>query len=363
MGGWDYVNSGGQRGVTLKNRDALVAHLRAHFVDSPWASGAVMPFGKYDAQGNMTGPPDTADFDEWTTRLWAGAPRYCVFLSVGDKLQSFAMGTPEFNAAVKGWATFWGDHAESMNIDPDRIFLLTVDEPYEQSQDAVIIAWAKAIREANAGLQIWEDPTHKDMALANPEMIASTHVLCPNRQIFLGANPAYRDFFAEQQKRGIVLEFYSCSGPARLLDPYSYYRLQAWTAWQRGADAMYFWAFGDNGGVSSWQEYRLNGSNYAPVFLDAESVTAAKEMEACREGIEDFEYFVMLRDAIAAGEKSGVAKDLLDSARALLTEAPEKVLQEAGTNFMWVGALDRTLADRARAEILKSLNALWAARP
>ena len=37
-GGWDYVNSGGGYGITPANRKPFIEHLRAHVVDSPWAT-------------------------------------------------------------------------------------------------------------------------------------------------------------------------------------------------------------------------------------------------------------------------------------------------------------------------------------
>ena len=372
FGGWDYVNSGGHRGVTLENRDAFIAHLREHYVDSPWATSGVIPKGQHDATGAMTAEPGTADFDEWL-ELWPNAGQYCIFASVasrflssegrspgeGEPSRDWPMGTAEFETAVKDWAAFWANHAKEKGIDPGQVLLLLVDEPHSAKQDEIILAWAKAIRAADTGLKIWEDPVYKDMGQANPEMVAACHVLCPNRGIFLNADQAYRDFFAEQRKQGIALEFYSCSGPARLLDPYGYYRLQAWTCWKEGARATYFWAFGDNSGVSSWNEYRLTRSAYTPFFLDNTSVTPGKQMEACREGIEDYEYLVMLRDAIKAAEANGVSGEALDQAKKLLAELPEHVL-EAGTreSFHWSEKIDRTVADDARLQILNALVAL-----
>jgi hypothetical protein len=197
------------------------------------------------------------------------------------------------------------------------------------------------------------------MAKADPEMIAQCDVLCPNRQIFLGANDAYRAFYAQRRAAGTALEFYSCSGPARLLDPYTYYRLQAWTCWKEGAVASYFWAFGDNAGVSSWNEYLAPRGTYTPIFLDKHSVTAAKELEACREGIEDYQYLLMLRDAVDEAVKQGASGAAVESARKLLTDAPDRVLGPAsGRRFRWDSDADRTVADQVRVEILEALAAL-----
>lgn len=358
MGGWDYTDRPKMYEVTPENKEAFIRHLREHFVDSPWATGAVLPPGAYDATGAMTVPPDTSAFDAWV-KLWPGAAQYCVFPSVGGKFTSFPMNTPAFESAVKAWSVFWAEHARTMEVQPEQLALLLVDEPREQEQDAVILAWAKVIRAANTGIRVWEDPIYHDMSKALPDMLAACHVLCPNRQIFLAADDAYRNVFAQYRDQGTTLEFYSCSGPARLLDPYRYYRLQPWHCWIYGAKASYFWAFGDGGGTSSWNEYLLPRSAYTPLFLDATTVTPGKQMEACREGLEDYEYLAMLQDAIQTASGKGITGEPLDRAKAVLNELPGKVCA-VSANISWMHeGDDRSLADGARKQILECLTQLW----
>jgi len=363
LGGWDYTERVGNRDVTAENREALVAHLRERFVDSPWATNVVIPRGEYDDAGGMVKEPDTAAFDAWL-ELWPGAAQYCVFAAVSGTFGKWAAGTPEFNAAVQAWTRFWAGYAETKGLEPDQLAWLVVDEPHRPEQDAVILAWAQAMRAAGTGIRVWEDPTYRDMAKANPEMVAACHVLCPNRIIFLNAPRSYRDFFVEHRDRGIALEFYSCSGPARLLDPYAYYRLQAWTCWRYGAQAMHFWAFSDASGASSWNEYLVERNAYTPLFLDATTVVAGKHLEACREGVEDYEYFVMLREAVAQAAGRGADAVLLERSRALLAGRSTEVCERGKSATMrWHNAeVDRTAADQMRIEVLEALTALRAER-
>ena len=359
FGGWDYTNGTGHRGVTAVNRLPLIQHLSERFVDSPWATSAAMPRGVYDGEGNMTKAPSTANFDDWVS-VWSDARQYLVFAAVHNTFGSWQEGTPLFDKAVGEWVRFWAGHAQSKGIDPVQVGLLLVDEPHAPEQDATILAWAKAIRAADTGIRIWEDPTYKDMSKVNPEMIAVCDVLCPNRPIFLRVAEAYRDFYAEQREKGIALELYSCSGPARLLDPYGYYRLQAWDCWRFGAEASYFWAFADTSGASSWNEYAIKRTAYTPLFLDDEKAVAGKQMEACREGIEDYEYLVMLRAAIDLAEKSGATPESLATAQDLLKTLPERVAASSGApQFSWTNEkVDRGVADAARVQILDVLAGL-----
>ena len=356
MGGWDYTNMPRFYEATEKNRDALVKMLRAYFVDSPWAINTALPFGKYDGAGEMAAPPDTANFDAWR-QLWPDARQYCVFAAVGGKLEQWDMGTPEFNRAVGDWAKFWAQYMRDAGLNPAQLKVLLVDEPYENKMDAVITAWAKAIHASGAGIRVWEDPTYRDMADATPEMLAECDVLCPNRKLFYEGGEAYRALFAEQRAKGKALDFYSCNGPMRLLDPYSYCRLQAWDCWRYGAESTHFWAFADGAGGSSWNEYPQPRAAYTPLFIDAETVVAGKHLEAMREGVEDYEYLVLLDRAVK--DRKGDADDREDI-KELLRELPGRVCAAVPENgpFSWRSAALPPRADAARVEILQALMTL-----
>lgn len=358
LGGWDYTDADSQYEITSHNRAAVIAHLREHFVDSLWATAAVLPFGQQNAEGGFIATPDTVRFDRWIER-WRGARQYCVFAAVGGQVADSPMGTPAFDKKVAAWIRFWSEHTRRRGLKPEQLALLLVDEPTEAKQDATILAWAKAIRAADTGIRIWENPCHADPTAANQEMMRMCHVLCPNRPSFLNGKPAVRDYYVQAAERGTELAFYSCSGPVRSLDPYAYHRLQAWTCWQFHAKASSFWAFGDGGGGSSWNEYVAAGAGYVPFFLDSVSVTPGKHMEAIREGIEDFEYLLMIEQRLAALETSGVKRAALDRARAVLKDAPRRVCDApAVTQMTWTDVKDRTMADCMRIEILQALSAL-----
>lgn len=357
VGGWDYTDQDAQYDITPQNRDAVIRHLREHFVDSPWATAAALPHGRYDAEGNLTSAPDTAHFDRWLQR-WPGARQYCVFAAVGNRCDGSAMGTPVFNRKVAAWIQFWAAHAQRRGLPPEQLSLLLVDEPGEPTQDEIILAWAHAIRAADTGVKIWEDPCHADPRAANQDMMRACDVLCPNRPAFLKASPAYREYFVRHREQGGELAFYSCSGPVRSLDPYTYHRLQAWTCWEFGARSSFFWAFGDGGGSSSWNEYAAARAGYVPFFLDATSVTPGKHMEALRDGVEDFEYLVLLTARLAEAEIAGRKGKALDRARQLLAEATHRVCHTEGADDLnWEPSKNRARADEVRREILALLSA------
>jgi hypothetical protein len=358
LGGWSYTNGKGAYGVTAENREAFLEHLQSRFVNAPWANASVMLNCKVTDGAPPKVELNTALFDDWIGQ-WPKAQRYMVFLSVGGNFAGAKINTPEFERRVGAWISAWVRHLGTKGISPDRLGVLIHDEPHEQTDVAPLVAWAKAIHAAEPKVIIWEDPTYRDPSKAPAELFEATMVLCPNRPMWLAGGKPFEQFYLDQQRRGRTLEFYSCSGPARLLDPYSYYRLQAWHCWQIGATGSYFWAFGDSGYASSWNEYLATHGPYTPLFLDKTTVVAGKQMEAVRESVEDFEYFVMLRKAVQRAKAAGRASDAVAKAELLLSTAANDVLGAPDVDKInWLDPKDRTKADVVRVKILEALNAL-----
>lgn len=362
IGGWSYTNGGGMYGVTADNLPEFLRHIQSHFVNAPWATSAVMMKFKFDPSDPAKVELDTQQFDNWIEQ-WPNAKRYHVFLSVADyggpiatSLGGAAIGSPEFSRRVGTWISAWVRHLESKGIRPDQLGLLIHDEPHEGSDIESLLAWAKAIRAAQPEVIIWEDPTYRNPAKAPAELFDACDVLCPNRPMWLAEGRSFANFYLDQQSKRRTLEFYSCSGPAKLLDPYSYHRLQAWHSWQVGGTGSYFWAFGDNSGASSWCEYFARSGPYTPLFIDDQTVTAGKHMEAVRESAEDYEYFVMLRSAVERAKAAGNSGAVIAAAEELLVHGADAVLEAQGVSeIRWREPKDRTGAETVRVKILEAL--------
>jgi len=356
LGGWDYTDREAFLDVTPQNRDALIEHLREHFVDTPWATRYTMPTGKYDGLGNMVEEPETENFQRWVER-WRGARNYFVFAAMSSRFAGFEMGTPPFKKAVANWINWWVKKIGEWGIKPDQLGILLVDEPHQQEQDRTIVEYARIIKEAQPRVVIWEDPTWREPWNGLREMFEICDILCPNLPMWIEQGEPFARFYLEQRDAGRRLWFYSCSEPGKLLDPYCYHRMQHWFCFKYGAEGSCFWSFGDASGASCWNEYLSQRGAYTPVFLDPKGVTAGKHMEAIREGIEDHEYLCMLRDRIAELERKGVSGEHLNSARRLLESAADRVTacMTERKKIMWEEPKDRSVADSVRREILEAL--------
>jgi hypothetical protein len=358
IGGWDETNNKGGYDVTAENMLPLIRNLRDHGVNMPWSNPQVMPTpGQYDAAGNLTAPPDFTAWDEWVGR-WQGAQYWGLFPNVKRTFADEPMGTPRFHRMVGAWVMAWVRHAEAQGITPRQIMILLVDEPTRPDQDEIIVAWAKAIHAAQPDVVIWNDPCHTDPEKALPDLYATGDVLCPNTSRFLGGGQRYQDFFAAQRQAGRELWFYSCSGPAKLLDPAAYWRGQFWLNLKYGGKGSCYWAFGDEAG-NSWNAYVQPRASFSPLFLSKTAVTDAKPMEAIREGAEDYETFVLLRTRVAELEAKGTRNPLVTQAKTLLTAGPADAVAIMGPDKQrWEVPKDRQVMDRVRLQAVDLLERL-----
>ncbi|MBR4222760.1 MAG: hypothetical protein IKR81_16495, partial [Victivallales bacterium] len=358
VGGWDYVNGGNKYYRSPKNLKPKLAVMKDMYVDSPWATSAVMPHGAvFDKEGTLTNEEslDYTNWNEWTA-LFPEARNYCVFWSVGNSFQREKMGTPMFEKKLGQYLNAWCRYLKKTGVNPKQLVILLLDEPHNHEQDAIIIAWAKAIKATCPDITLFEDPTYLDPTKGLPELFTSVDILCPHTPHRVSQGNAFRDFYVKQREAGRTLWLYSCNGPARHLDPITYHRGQMWNAFDMGAVGTFYWALGCGGGIgNSFKAYSQTGTEYSPFFVSDTSAMPSKHSEAIREGVQDYEYMVMLRNRIAELRKQG-KNDLADQKQAVLDASLKRVIEFIIANGMdWKHEKNRSIMDQARIAILKAL--------
>jgi hypothetical protein len=363
LGGWDYTDKDGFLGLPPDTAASFIETLRDLNVNSPWATAGVMPVPTFDALGHFDRPPDTSRFDQWVAK-WPGAAGYYVFLSVGDAIGNVRTSDGDrFTTAVGDWITFWAAHAASLGLRADQLSLLLVDEPVSAAQDARVTIWGRAIKTAQPQINIWEDPNVPDPASTPMQLLDVTDEVALERSLIDQAGAPFVDFYRNRSQAGQRLAVYGAAGPARLLDPYTYYRLQPWLAASLGANTSFFWSFSDAANGHSWNEYVADRTNYSPLFISPSAITRSRHSEALREGVEDFEYLAMLRRQLdAIGDRGPTA--LGAQATELLQTAAADVLAVAGSSeTAWSVPANRDEADRMRMKIAALLERMSAPLP
>lgn len=364
LGGWDYTDAGGY-GLTPENRDSIIRTLVEHYVDTPWATSGVMPRNaEFDDAGNLTNEMDFSRWDRWVG-WWPQARYYNVFLHAGTAFYGEEMGSQRFSRMVGDWIDAWVEHMVAQNIEPRQLQLLIYDEPNEPHESEIIVAWARALKAAQPEVRVWEDPRFPEpwnATGAEQQVLAISDVICPNTYTFLRADQRERDAYLNAIDEDTELWFYDCSGPGKGLDPYAYHRGQMWAAMKFGALGCGFWCFtcsGGGAGTTSWNAYAQKSIEYSPLFIGTTAATRGKHMEAIREGIQDYEHMVMLRDRVAELKARGVEHPAIANAETLLADGPERVMGPiAEMSVGWAEDRDRSVMDEVRVEMLEALEAL-----
>jgi hypothetical protein len=344
-------------------RPSAFAIMRSHCIDSPWALRDTLPWpGDADFEGEKLRPLDFTRFDKWISE-WPDARHYLVFANVPlseGRFAGVAMGTEDFDRRVGLWARAIEDHLRALKVDPRKLGLLLLDEPSTEEQNQTIIAWMDAIKAGAPEIGIFTDPTaHRIDQLEHQQAITGADIVCPYFKSYLKGGPAVASFLEKGRQNGQETWFYSCSGPAKTLDPYLYYRMLCWQAFAHDATGVGYWCFGRE--TNSWNVYTAEQVPYSPAFFDPDTVTDGIHFQAIREGIQDYEYLAMLDEK--AGQSANSA--FRSKAQSLLREAVETIRQEYETAdnkrgnytaaYKWNNKRDRCTADRLRLRVLDLL--------
>lgn len=359
LGMWDYTDDL-RRDLPEGARDEAIQNMKEHFVDTPWGLRGTAPWPSsiQVVEDEIYMEMDFSKFDKWVSD-WQGARNYNMYLNVGNTFgpSKTPMNDPNFQRFVSHWASEWSAHVKEIGLDPSQIALLLIDEPTTNEEANIIITWGKAIKAGAPDFVIWEDPLFVEPWNINPEFFEVCDVLCPSIPYY------YRDktenFYKELQDAGKRLWFYQCSN-GRVWDPYSYHRLTEWIAWKHGAVGVGFWSYSSAGGTSPWNEYlALGKTSYTPVYFDNNSIVDGKHWEAVREGIEDYEYMKILSDTIKKLDAQGYTGEILNEAKILLSEAPERVcgIYETRSIRWWISQ-EKDFADLERIKVLNMIEEL-----
>jgi hypothetical protein len=365
FGGWDYsfVN---HYAVRETNRAQLVEYLQSRYVDTPWAqrTDKVMHWENLDANGNSTAPLDSSALEAWLSQ-WPSARRFRVHLHVDDHIAGIPATDARFTHAVATWAQAWATEIRRFNRAPEQFDLLLVDEPQTDEQFRITELWATAIRQSGAGFRIWTDLIAKDPAQIPESMFDVVDTVA----VYLGLAELrtageHQSWARTFSQRGKTLELYTFDGPARRLDPYTYYRLTPWRAFFLSATAASFWSFTDNGGTPSDNEFAADDIDYSPLFVSDERVRPGKHMEAAAEGVQDAQYLEMLKQVATTHAVESVrrqAQRLLDEAAVFVYRSPKSSNAEwrsKPANAQWRSQREANGADEHRVQIGDFLDSL-----
>jgi hypothetical protein len=333
----------------FNNLAAVVKFLQESGVTAPWArsdwrnDGTFPRPGRgidaFDKDGNFVGPLDFSAFDQWVA-MWPDA-KYYMFHAIawwdyaGGGTKEWKVD-PEMQRRLGIVMKKWAEHMRSKGIDPNKIVLLLVDEPIHTWQADLTNGWAKAIKEAVPEFKIFVDPMIQPKSYTDPsylKMFDYCDIITPGTDYSYHhhGQPAV-DFYDQYRKKGKIMGFYACAQNPSEGEAIRYFRLQQVACWKisGGAPESWagYWAFCDMRGVKPWNQ--LAGSdlerNWCQAYLDTKGATDGKHWLAIFEGVNDYEYFLTLKNRIAELEKAGQTSEALTAAKKVLAEVPEEII-------------------------------------
>lgn len=354
---WDYLYPP-QYGISDQNAPEAAKLMKDHFVNVATAGLAVAAFPTekdVDPQGNIVRKLDFSAFDKWIERRPDAAVYHIYLEQSSDK--AFAgkrAGTPEFERAVSQWTREIAAHAASKGIKPSHLQFNILDEPAAPADYKFLGFWAKAVKSVQTGIVIFCSPsmmTNDEFLKYSQETLNLMDVVCVRLDEYLSVIPQdVRKYLTLRAEKGMELWFYMYpeGGGVRFFDP-AYYRLQPYQAFANKAIGSGFWSLADIGSAkTSWNPYLMpSGFNYSPVYITPSSITTAKQFEALREGIEDYQYLTMLRQA-----------NDYDYAWNLATSVITRAVRKGGNSYWlkWEESYSAcTAAEKARLEMLNRL--------
>lgn len=396
VGNWDYTHGGSFKmpdvryqpysGVQESNTDAAVAHMRDSGVSVAWAitqwsKKDIIPFWcrtmNFDKAHQMISPPDYTTFDNWV-KLRSRVRYLALYCTAAPDWKGTHQGTPEFKQQIAAVVKHWVAHMQKLGVDPARIVLCMVDEPTHSGTATTINLWTEAIRAAEPRFRFYVNPMVPPDRYANPaiqKMLAMADIITPGTDYsYQRYGKAAVDFYEQARAKGKIMGFYACAQNPGEADSIRYYRLQQWACWKinKGGRQSWcgFWSYGDTRGNSPWNQLPCGRDrNFSPVYIDSTSVTDGKHWLAIFEGVNDYEYLLMLKDHIAAARKANRSPEAVAKAQALLDELPDQVIAavRAGEPAVYDSRPGRakhqgdiTACDAGRLQILDALASLEA---
>ena len=154
-----------------------------------------------------------------------------------------------------------------------------------------------------------------------------------------------------------MMGFYVCSQNPAEAGSIPYYRLQEWECWKISGGApdswTGFWSYCDNRGAWPWNQ--LPGSkdrNWCPAYVRPDGADDGKHWLAIFEGVNDYEYLLLLKSRIAELREAGRSGKALDDAQVLLDTLPDEVIRAVRERK------DLSACDAGRIRVLDALESL-----
>lgn len=228
--------------------------------------------------------------------------------------ETLELGSEEWERRFILWFRAMQDGLRERGFDRDRVAWYVSDEPVSWEKVASVVTAGEIIHKADPQALVTTNPYHQASEDMLRRMDPVVDIWCPE----LGwATGDLLEFFREGSQILWTYQVLSRASPA-----FTHYRRSFWDCWDRGITGHGFWCYADMTG-SNWDPHDGGRTDYAVVYDgDPDELIPSVRWEAWREGVEDYTYLWMLREATEAGRGTPAQRA---RARRLLTETAAEV--------------------------------------
>jgi len=209
--------------------------------------------------------------------------------------------TPAWKEVFTSWLKELVGHLKNRGIGYDRFVLYPFDETIADDYYEL----AKLVKDTDPKIRLYANSFGK-----GPKEFMRFRKLIDVWCLQDSHCTRYPDWFETIKGFGKELWTYECLRPMKAKEPYSYYRLLPWRAFNRGQTGAGFWTYyyglGYKPGAVPWNDTLrphgfsgvVYGAKASPVAELRESIVPSRRWEAWREGVEDYQYLFELQRAI-----------------------------------------------------------------
>jgi len=318
---WAYLDAATTADKMQEAADDLLAHDTNVFVfTNPWT-----PMPKTDAEGNLLQPLDFTRHDE-LFEMYHRPKGHLLYFTGSPRLSgAVELWSPAWEKACAAWLKGMAQHLQSLGLDYQDWAWYPIDEAGKELIPDLLRA-AKFAKQVDPRIQVYYDffqgPVEvglDDLKRLDPYI----DIWQPHRGIVGSERPEDTERMDFLRSTGEPVWTYDTSGGSHSLSPSGYYRSQGWLAWDRGITGVGFWTYNSTA-TDQWQEG--NDREYLALYQGRE-IIPSKRWEAWRDGIEDYWYLTLLRDAADRARSAG-RQDVAAQADRVIASAVAAVMAD-----------------------------------
>jgi len=267
----------------------------------------------FNPEGEIVQEPDYSQYDPVFKRLKG---RVIFLVSGFQNTVRFTEDVPymsdKWKKAYAKWLKIWVRHLRDIGIGYEDFALYPRDEPglFKGPIIDAVHEIAKLTKEVDPRVQVYTNPTGGGNAANLKKLEPYIDIWCPNLLRLVRKDREVLQFF---KRKGKPVWCYEACGKVKNLHPLDYYRMQPWVAWRHGLDGAGFWTYEYGDLWDRWAQFGL--------VYDGDGPIPSKRWEAYRDGVEDFNYLSLLKQATKAAESLGILPEQVAKAKKLMEES------------------------------------------